>query len=235
MSPYQQRKWVGMHSTICPVCLLNKCSHNHGCCYFWTHIRNKTNLQVDWICAGISIWPIIIPGTVASQNMYTSRSGGVKSTEASQEQKWSYDRHSVVHSFKFGDLMCFQLQQQEAEFPWEGKWIVKAVPNQANTAITNGSTTKVVQLNRLQPRTQPQCSELQHTLPVPKQWADQLLLLPDCQCQKVLTNCFCYVYQTFSVKKCYGYQNYTTLQHAQFCKVEIDPHKTTKLGVKNFL
>ena len=51
-------------------------------------------------------------------------------TEAAQEQKRSYNKHSADRSFKVGDLMWLSVPTAGKLNPcWEGKWIVKSVPN----------------------------------------------------------------------------------------------------------
>ena len=68
-----------------------------------------------------------------------------------------YDKHTRTCSFSPGDLVwlsvptCGKLQPK-----WQGKWEVIELKNPVNVTITDGQNTKVVHINRLQHRKQPQ-------------------------------------------------------------------------------
>ena len=78
-------------------------------------------------------------------------------TANAQQQKLCYDKHSHVRSFAPGDLVWLSVPMRGKLQPkWQGKWKVTEVKNPINVKITDGQTTKVVHVNRLQHRKQPQ-------------------------------------------------------------------------------
>ena len=78
-------------------------------------------------------------------------------TANAQQQKLCYDKHSHVRSFAPGDLVWLSVPTHGKLQPkWQGKWKVTEVKNPINVKITDGQTTKVVHVNRLQHRKQPQ-------------------------------------------------------------------------------
>ena len=57
-------------------------------------------------------------------------------TQAVQEHKRSYDRHSAVCSFKVGDLVWLSVPTAgKLSRRWEGKWIVNAVPSRVSVEL----------------------------------------------------------------------------------------------------
>ena len=78
-------------------------------------------------------------------------------TANAQQQKLCYDKHSHVRSFAPGDLVWLSVPTRGKLQPkWQGKWKIIEIKNPINVKITDGQTTKVVHVNRLQHRKQPQ-------------------------------------------------------------------------------
>ena len=74
--------------------------------------------------------------------------------------KGTYDQNSAERSFKVGDLVCLSITTAGKLDPrWEGKWKVKSMKSPVTIEITDGKRTKVVHVNRLQPRIQPSVEE----------------------------------------------------------------------------
>ena len=80
--------------------------------------------------------------------------------EAAQCRKGIYDQNSAERSFKIGDLVWLSIPTAGKLDPrWEGKWKVKSRKSPVTMEITDGKRTKVVHVNRLQPRIQPSVGE----------------------------------------------------------------------------
>ena len=80
--------------------------------------------------------------------------------ETAQCQKGNYDQNSAERSFKVGDLVWLSIPTAGKLDPrWEGKWKVKSKKSPVTMEITDGKRTKVVHVNRLQPRIQPSGKE----------------------------------------------------------------------------
>ena len=83
-------------------------------------------------------------------------------TEAANLQKAFYDRHSSHRPFKQGTPVWLSLPTAHKLSPqWEGRWTVKEVKSDINVEITDGKRSKVVHINQLQPRLQPEPVPLQ--------------------------------------------------------------------------
>ena len=78
-------------------------------------------------------------------------------TNAAQKQKLYYDKHSHVRSFVPGDLVYLSNPRSGKLQPrWQGKWRIREIKSPTDVTITDGQNTKVVHVNRLQHRKQPQ-------------------------------------------------------------------------------
>ena len=89
--------------------------------------------------------------------------------ESAKRHKGAYDQKSAERRFKTGDLVWLSIPTAGKLDPrWEGKWKVKIMKSPVTMEITDGKRTKVVHVNRLQPRIQPSVEEdvnsgVQHT------------------------------------------------------------------------
>ncbi|KAL5516749.1 hypothetical protein EMCRGX_G002156 [Ephydatia muelleri] len=89
--------------------------------------------------------------------------------ESAKRHKGAYDQKSAERRFKTGDLVWLFIPTAGKLDPrWEGKWKVKIMKSPVTMEITDGKRTKVVHVNRLQPRIQPSVVEdvnsgVQHT------------------------------------------------------------------------
>ena len=85
-------------------------------------------------------------------------------TEAANNQKSTYDTHSTQRTFKTGDPVWLSVPTAGKLSPrWEGEWRIKEVKSNVNMEITKGKQSKVVHINRLQPRLQPGSEFLDNT------------------------------------------------------------------------
>ena len=93
-------------------------------------------------------------------------------TEAAATQKGSYDRLSQKRVFRQGDPVWLSLPTAGKLSPrWEGRWTVKAVKSPVTMEVTTGDQTKVVHINRLRHRIQPQPEAAQNMKTPPQmQW-----------------------------------------------------------------
>ena len=66
-------------------------------------------------------------------------------------------QHTHTRSFSSEDLVWLLVPTRgKLQLKWQGKWKVIELKNPVNVKITNGQNTKVVHINRLQHRKQPQ-------------------------------------------------------------------------------
>ena len=83
---------------------------------------------------------------------------------AAQQQKNHYNKNSVTRIFSVGEPIWLSIPTARKLQPrWEGKWTVQEIRGPVNLKITDGKRTKVVHMNRVQHRVQPQ----QHMEEVP--------------------------------------------------------------------
>ena len=76
---------------------------------------------------------------------------------SAQQQKRQYDKHSHVHSFVAGDPVWLSVPTRgKLQCKWQGKWKIVELKGTTDAKITDGQITKVVHVNRLQHRKQPQ-------------------------------------------------------------------------------
>jgi len=95
--------------------------------------------------------------------------------EAAQHQKHAYDQHTSARSFSAGDSVWLSVPTAGKLDPrWEGDWVIKSMKSPITMEITNGRSTKVVHMNRLQHRNVPSYTSCQeagsHTLDTSQQW-----------------------------------------------------------------
>ena len=75
---------------------------------------------------------------------------------AAHKQKEGYDHHTRTRLFQAGDSVWLSVPTAGKLDPrWEGEWIVESIKSPATVEITNGRTSKVVHVNRLQHRYTP--------------------------------------------------------------------------------
>ena len=80
-----------------------------------------------------------------------------KITAAAQQQKNHYNKNSVSRTFSVGEPIWLSIPTAHKLQPrWEGKWTVEEIMGPVNLKITDGKRTKVVHMNRVQHRVQPQ-------------------------------------------------------------------------------
>ena len=78
-------------------------------------------------------------------------------TAAAQQQKNHYNKNSVSRTFSVGEPIWLSIPTARKLQPrWEGKWTVEEIMGPVNLKITDGKRTKVVHMNRVQHRVQPQ-------------------------------------------------------------------------------
>ena len=83
---------------------------------------------------------------------------------AAQQQKSHYNKSSVTRTFSVSDPIWLSIPTARKLQPrWEGKWTVQEIRGPVNLKITDGKRTKVVHINRVHHRVQPQ----QYTEEVP--------------------------------------------------------------------
>ena len=76
--------------------------------------------------------------------------------KSAKQQKQQYDRYTVSRSFKTGDPVWLSIPTARKLQPrWDGRWVVTKLKGPCNLEITNGHQSKVVHVNRVQRRIQP--------------------------------------------------------------------------------
>ena len=75
--------------------------------------------------------------------------------ERAAAQKVMYDDHCKQHSFERGASVVVTTYCRQIRPKWDGSYTVKSVYSPVTVQITNGSTIKVVHINRLRHRIQP--------------------------------------------------------------------------------
>ena len=89
-------------------------------------------------------------------------------TQSAEHQKELYDRHSKTRLFHEGDPDWLSIPTAGKLDPrWEGKWVVRSIKTPITLEITDGDRTRVVHVNRLQPRIQPQTVNKNPGVPIP--------------------------------------------------------------------
>ena len=80
---------------------------------------------------------------------------------SAQQQKFQHDKQSRAHSFVAGAPVWLSIPTRGKLQPkWQGNWEVLEIKSPTNVKITNGQTTKVVHVNRLRHRKQPQLKSI---------------------------------------------------------------------------
>ena len=78
-------------------------------------------------------------------------------TASAQQQKFQYDKHSSIRSLIPGEPVWLSIPVRNKLQPkWQGNWKIVEITNPTNAKITDGQTTKIVYMNRLHHRAQPQ-------------------------------------------------------------------------------
>ena len=76
--------------------------------------------------------------------------------KAAKQQKQQYDRFTTSRSFKAGDPVWLSIPTAGKLQPrWDGGWTVTKVKGPCNLELTNGHHMKVVHVNRVRYRKQP--------------------------------------------------------------------------------
>ena len=80
---------------------------------------------------------------------------------SAQQQKFQHDKQSRACSFVAGAPVWLSIPTRGKLQPkWQGNWEVLEIKSPTNVKITNGQTTKVVHVNRLRHRKQPQLKSI---------------------------------------------------------------------------
>ena len=80
---------------------------------------------------------------------------------SAQQQKFQHDKPYCACSFVAGAPVWLSIPTRGKLQPkWQGNWEVLEIKSQTNVKITNGQTTKVVYMNRLKHRKQPQLKSI---------------------------------------------------------------------------
>ena len=94
--------------------------------------------------------------------------------EAGLHQKTGYDSHSLSRHLNVGDKVCLSIPTAGKLDPrWEGKWRIKRIKSPVNVEGTDESRVRVVHINRIQHRLQPDDTEVSpHSkeIEVPSSW-----------------------------------------------------------------
>ena len=79
--------------------------------------------------------------------------------QAAHHQKSQYDRHALSREFHVGDLVWLSCPRAgKLDARWEGGWKIRKVTGSSNFEVENNKVTKVVHVNRLRLRVQPDLS-----------------------------------------------------------------------------
>ena len=92
---------------------------------------------------------------------------------AAQKQKSYCNKNSVTRTFSVGKPIWLSIPTARKLQPrWEGKWTVQEIRGPVNLKITDGKCTKVVYINRVQHRVQPQqyTEEVPPEIPQEAEW-----------------------------------------------------------------
>ena len=85
-------------------------------------------------------------------------------TKAAESQIVEYNKHMAKREFHQGDLVWLSLPTAgKLDARWKGKWTVTSPKSPVTVKITNGARTRVVHVNRLRYRVQPEASPLMNT------------------------------------------------------------------------
>eukprot|EP00731_Ephydatia_muelleri_P033383 Em0028g58a len=83
---------------------------------------------------------------------------------SSESQRVEYNKHMAKREFHQGDLVWLSIPTAgELDARWEGKWTVTSPKSPVAVEITDGARTRVVHVNRLRYRVQPEASPLMNT------------------------------------------------------------------------
>ena len=77
-------------------------------------------------------------------------------TKSAEQQKRQYYRHTFPRTFNHGDTVWLSVPTARKLQPhWDGKWIVSKVKGPCNLELTDGHKSKVVRVNHVRHRIQP--------------------------------------------------------------------------------
>ena len=76
--------------------------------------------------------------------------------DTAEGQRQEYNKHSQERSFKVNDSVWLSIPTARKLDPrWEGNWVVTACKSPVNVEISNGPRKRVVHINRIRHRIQP--------------------------------------------------------------------------------
>ena len=88
----------------------------------------------------------------------------VEITKAAESQRVEYNKHMAKREFHQGDVVWLSIPTAgKLDARWEGKWTVTSPKSPVAVEITDGARTRVVHVNRLRYRVQPEASTLMNT------------------------------------------------------------------------
>ena len=88
----------------------------------------------------------------------------VEITKAAESQRVEYNKHMAKREFHQGDLVWLSIPTAgKLDARWEGKWTVTSHKSPVTVEITDGARTRVVHVNRLRYRVQPEASPSRNT------------------------------------------------------------------------
>ena len=90
---------------------------------------------------------------------------------AADHQKLAYDQQTTPRTFSEGKPVWLSVPTAGRLDPrWEGQWMIKSIKSPVNIEITDGQRTKVVHVNRLQYRAQPNPQQSLDTASTSRNW-----------------------------------------------------------------
>lgn len=90
---------------------------------------------------------------------------------AADHQKLAYDQQTTPRTFSQGEPVWLSVPTAGKLDPrWEGQWMIKSIKSPVNIEITDGQRTKVVHVNRLQYRAQPNPQQSLDTASTSRNW-----------------------------------------------------------------
>ena len=105
--------------------------------------------------------------------------------QANNRQKLYNDRSTQPHQFHVGDHVWLSIPTAGKLDPqWEGQWEIQSVKGPATYKISDGTRTRVVHVNRLQHRYQPQNTTAPPVQSCPGQWEP-----PSVSLEEIMTDC----------------------------------------------
>ena len=91
--------------------------------------------------------------------------------QSAKQQKQQYDRYTAPRSFKAGDPVWLSIPTARKLQPrWDGRWTITNQKGSCNLELTNGHQSKVVHVNRVRHRIQPDQNLDPSVSTTPQQW-----------------------------------------------------------------